>query len=109
MKKSMVSAVALALTFAGPALADSGGGYDHMHMYDGHGAYGFGMFLGPVFMLVLLAALIVGIVALIRWMAPNAGLSAEKDNSALNALNLRFANGELDAKEYAEKKKLLEE
>ncbi len=65
------------------------------------------MFLGLIFMLVLLAALVVGIVALIRWMTPHAGFSGEKSNSALSPLNLRFANGEIDANEYAERKKLL--
>lgn len=104
MKRAVISGVALTLAFVGPALADATGRYDHSHMFE---TYGFGMFLGPVFMLVLLAALIVGIVALIRWMATGTGLSEEKSNSALSALNLRFANGEIDAKEYAERKKLL--
>ena len=104
MKQSVISGVALALTLAGPALADASSGYDHPHMF---GAHGFGMFLGPVFMLVLLAALVVGIVALIRWMAPGTGFSEGRGDSALNTLNLRFANGEMDAEEYAERKKLL--
>ena len=104
MKCSFVSVVALALMTTGPAIADSSSGYGHSHMYETHG---FGMFFGPVFMLVLLAALIVGMVALIRWMAPASGPSEGKNDSALNALNLRFANGEIDAKEYAERKKIL--
>ncbi|MDF1671630.1 MAG: hypothetical protein P1U83_18700 [Roseovarius sp.] len=106
MKQLGISNLALLMVFANPALADATGGYGHQHTY---GEYGFGMFLGPVFMLVLLAALVVGIVALIRWMAPGAGVSENKGNSALSALNLRFANGEIDAKEYAERKKLLVE
>jgi putative membrane protein len=104
MKHLVKSSVALALTFAGPAFADASGGYNHPHMY---GDNGFGLFMGPVFMLVLLAALVVGIVALIRWMGPGTGFSKESSDSALNALNLRFANGEIDATEYAERKKLL--
>ncbi len=104
MKFSFVTVVALAMMAAGTAIADSSGVSGHSHMYETHG---FGMFLGPVFMLVLLAALIVGMVALIRWMVPASGSSEEKNDSALNALNLRFANGEIDAKEYAERKKLL--
>lgn len=59
MKHSIELCVILGLTFAGPAIADA---FDHQHMY---GDNGFGMFMGPVFMLVLLAALVVGIVALI--------------------------------------------
>ena len=104
MKAAKILGVALGLTLVGPALADTAGGYDHPHMLGGGG---FGSFLGPVFMLVLLAALVVGILALIRWMVPGTGFSDEKGNAALNALNLRFANGELDAKEFAERKKLL--
>lgn len=106
MKQLGISNLALLMVFTSPAIADASGGYGHQHMY---GEHGFGMFLGPVFMLVLLAALVVGIVALIRWMVPGAGVSEEKDNSALSALNLRFANGEIDAKEYSERKKLLVE
>ena len=101
MKHSIELCVILGLTFAGPAIADAS---DHQHMY---GDKGFGMFMGPVFMLVSLAALVVGIVALIRWMGPTAGASKESGDSALKAFNLRFANGELDATEYAKRKKLL--
>jgi len=104
LKRSFISGVALAIVIAGPAFPDASDGYGHSHMYETHG---FGMFLGPVFMLALLAALIVGIVALIRWMAPASEPSEEKNDSALNALNLRFANGEIDAEEYAARKKLL--
>ena len=104
MKLLGISNFAISVMLANPVLADASGGYSHPHMY---GEYGFGMFLGPVFMLVLLAALIVGIVALIRWITPASGPSGGQNNSAVSALNLRFANGEIDAKEYAERKKLL--
>lgn len=107
MKKNRILSVVPILMSTSPAVADSLGEYGHPHMY---GDYGYGMFMGPVFMLVLLAALVVGIVALIRWIAPSVGLSEEKaSNGALNALNLRFANGEIDAAEYAERKNLLTE
>ena len=107
MRKSIIHGLALTLVSAVPAFADGADGYNHTHMIGGYGSEGFGMFLGPIFMLVLLAALVVGIVALIRWIAPAAGHSGTMENNALNALNLRLANGEIDAKEYAERKKLL--
>ncbi|MFT5651141.1 MAG: putative membrane protein [Yoonia sp.] len=107
MKKSIIYGFALGFVSAMPALADSVDGYDHTHMMRGYGADGYGMFLGPVFMLVLLAALIVGIVALIRWMAPETRHSGTVGNNALDALNLRLANGDIDAKEYADRKKLM--
>jgi putative membrane protein len=103
MKYSTISGIVMALTIVEPALADASGGYDHPHMFGGRGV---GMFFGPVLMLILLAALIAGIVILVRWMAPETG-DTEKRNSALNALDLRFANGEVDAKDYAERRKLL--
>jgi len=104
MKYQVVSSAVAALAFAGTAFADVPIGYDRSHMY---GADGIGMILGPVFMLVFLAALVVGIVALVRWMSPNGGASEDKGNNARSALDLRFANGEIDTKEYAERKSLL--
>ena len=104
MKYQVVSSAVAALAFAGTAFADVPIGYDRSHMY---GTGGYGMILGPVFMLVFLAALVVGIVALVRWMSPNGGASEDKGNNARSALDLRFANGEIDAKEYAERKSLL--
>jgi putative membrane protein len=93
---------------ANSALADSSEEFGHTHMMiGGYGHDGFGMYLGPVFILVFLAALVVGILAFIRWTAPGAGLSTTVENNALSALNLRFANGEIEAEEYAERKKLL--
>lgn len=103
MKYFTISGIVMALTIVGPALADASGGYDHPHMFGGGGV---GMFFGPVLMLILLAALIAGIVILVRGMAPETG-DTEKRNSALNALDLRFVNGEVDAKDYAERRKLL--
>jgi putative membrane protein len=92
----------LLLASAMPALAQGTGygGFDHPHM--GYGADGI---MGPIFMLVLLAALIVGIVALLRWMS--LGHVSASSNAALDMLNLRFAKGELDQKEYEERKKAL--
>ena len=104
MRYSVIPSAVIALTFVGPVFADASGGYDHPHMFGGNE---FSMFMGPVFMMVLLAALIVGGVALIRWITSGSGVSDEKGNTALNTLNLRFANGDIDAKDYAERKKLL--
>lgn len=107
MREFVFYGLALVLALAVPAFADGVDGYGHTHMMGGHGTEGFGMFLDPIFVLVILAALVVGIVALIRWMVPGAGLSGTTQNNALNALNLRFANGDIEAEEYAERKKLL--
>ena len=107
MRKLVTYGFALTLATPSSALADSSGGYNHTHMMGGFGTEGFGMLFGPIFMLVLLAALVFGIVALIRWIAPATGHSGTMENKALSALDLRLANGEIDAKEYSERKKLL--
>ena len=104
MKYLVVSNAVAALAFAGTAFADAPNGYNRTHMY---GTDGFGMILGPMFMLVFLAALVVGIIALVRWMSPSTGASDDNGTKARNALDLRFANGDIDAKEYAERKNLL--
>lgn len=89
---------------SGPALADPSDGFNHPHMY---GDFGAGMVLGPIFMLLLLAALVVAIVALIRWLSPDAMAGKGSGRAALEALDLRFAKGEIDSEEYANRKKLL--
>jgi uncharacterized membrane protein len=105
MRKSIFSGLALVFVSAAPVFADSVDGY--ADMMGGYGIAGFGMLLGPIFMLVVLAGLVVGIVALIRLMVPGSGFSGIKENNALNALNLQFANGEIADEEYATRKKLL--
>jgi|GEM_PF-2275726 len=99
MRNLVIYGFASAFALAMPAFSDSADGYSHSHMMGTHGTEGLGMFLGLIFMLVLLAALVVGVVVPIRWTVPGT-----VENNALNALNLRFANGEIDAKEYADPK-----
>lgn len=69
---------------------------------------GFGIFLGPVFMILLLVAIVAGIMFLVRAFS-GASPSARGDTTsgALAILNERFARGEIDAKEYEERKKKL--
>lgn len=89
--------------------SDGFGRYGHPHM-SGWGHDGGWMLLGPLFMLLLLAALVIGIVALVRWVGAGSGSGPNQDTSsqALATLNQRFAKGEIDAKEYAERKALLQ-
>ncbi|MGO4913929.1 SHOCT domain-containing protein [Pseudogemmobacter sp. W21_MBD1_M6] len=83
---------------AAPAWAQ---GYDHPHMgYDG-----FGMVIGPLVWLAVLILLGIGIVALLRSLGVT--MTQRQSSAALEALNLRFAKGEMDAKEYEERKKVL--
>ena len=92
------SAVLLATTTIAIADIDNGLGYGHMRGYDSGW-----MFLGPLIWLIVIAAIV--------WLVASSGRSwgrADDNNKiARNALDLRFANGEIDASEYAERKKLL--
>lgn len=66
--------------------------------------YGFGP-AGFLFMLLWWAVIIVGIVALVRWLLQSGG--RQKDDGALAILQERFVKGEIDRKEFEERKKHL--
>ncbi len=67
---------------------------------------GFGwMWLMPIFMIVFWGLVIWGIVALVRGLSGSRGSDSSKANSALEILKRRYAEGEIDKKEYEEKKK----
>lgn len=98
---------------AAPAMAQNQGGYyGHGHMWDGSGWW---MFLGPLWMIVVLGVLIAGVVLLVRWLGgPGSGATLggghghATGNRALDILKERFAKGEIDKAEFEERRKLLE-
>lgn len=99
------SAIAFGAT---PALAQrQGGSYGHPHMWDGGGWW---MFLGPLWMIVILGVLIAGVVLLVRWLgSSHAGGSGQAPRStALDILKERFARGEIDKEEFEERRRFLE-
>ena len=92
----------LASALATPAMAVPN---EYGHMMDwGYGS-GFGMFFGSILWLVVLGLIVVGIVWLVRRMDGEA--PHKKQSTAIVELDLRFARGEIDAEEYATRKKLL--
>jgi putative membrane protein len=69
---------------------------------------GLGMVLGPVFMVLIVVGIVAGIIYLLRLLgaAGNAGSPLAHDR-ALVLLKERYAKGEIDSEEFAERKKLL--
>ena len=73
---------------------------------------GFGMVFGALFMILVVIAIIAAIVYLMRSFGV-AGMSnasmrpSQPENKALDILKERFAKGEIDAKEFDERKRLL--
>lgn len=88
------------ILLAGPALADRGEYYGHM--MDG---YGIGMMFGPVLWLIVLGLVVAGVVWFIRH--PGNGPAPKDAGNALEELDMRLARGDIDADDYAARKKLL--
>ncbi len=81
--------------------------YMHHHGWgDGWG----GMFLGPLLMIVFLAAVVVLVVVAIRWLAGAGHPAAPAGRMGpLDVLKDRFARGEIDKDEYEERRRILSE
>jgi len=98
---ALTPAAAWAETQAGPY------GYGPQMMW-GWGWYG--MILGPLFMILMLAMVITAIVLAVRWLGgPWQALPPPlpPGRAALDILNERFARGEIDQAEYQEKRRLI--
>ncbi|OGP56343.1 MAG: hypothetical protein A2Y65_10390 [Deltaproteobacteria bacterium RBG_13_52_11] len=68
------------------------------------GGYGMGWF-GGIFMIFFWIAVVIGIVFLIRWLVQSTRGGAGSAESALEILKRRYAKGEIDKKEFEQKKK----
>jgi putative membrane protein len=96
--------VAVLFPLAGDAFAQWRG-YDWGHGPGMMGGYGTGWF-GGIFMIVFWIAVIIGIIFLIRWLVLSAkGGGSGSEDSAIEILKKRYARGEIDKKEFEQKKK----
>lgn len=97
----MLRFATLLIAFASPAFADPGG-YGHMKDW----GFGFGMMLGPIVWLIVLGFIFAGIIWFVRSLDHAVPVGQKSD--AMSELDLRLARGEIDAEEYADRKRLLE-
>ena len=111
---SVVAVFCLAATSAMAQVGEipsRNGFYDHGHdmMWGSNQWGGFGMVLGPIFMILIVVGIVAGIIYLLRLfgMAGPAVSSHAAHDRALALLKERYAKGEIDSTEFTERKKLL--
>jgi putative membrane protein len=97
MKLASLTTVAAASLAVRSAWAQDSGPWQ-MHDWMGWG-WG-GMWLGPLFMIAVLAVLIVGIVALVRWIGGSGIHGGGRVHTPREILDERCARGEIDRDEY---------
>ena len=81
----------------------------HDMMWGGGQWGGFGMVLGPIFMILILVGIIAAVIYVLRLSGAFgvASGSHQVHDRALALLKERYAKGEIDSKEFEERKKLL--
>lgn len=87
--------------FAPWSFGGTKGGGNPMMGYGGWGGFGFGW----VFMIIFWILIILGVVALVRYLGGTKQSSTDKDKTPLEILKERYAKGEINKKEFEEMKK----
>lgn len=103
------TAIAAALLWAAPALAQARDFWD----WRDHPYWGWGhMMFGGASMIIFWGAVIVLVILLVRWLGVSdrvEGTKLPSGPSPLDILKERYARGELDTKDFEERKKKLME
>ncbi|MDP2619277.1 MAG: SHOCT domain-containing protein [Hyphomicrobiales bacterium] len=103
-------ALAAAWSWAGPALAQQS--RPDYYQYGPHMMWGggYGWFIGPIMWLLFIAIAVIVVVLLVRWLGVSGGPAASAPGkTSLDILKERFAKGEIDKKEFEERRKVLEQ
>lgn len=79
--------------------------HDHEMMWGDSQWGGFGMLLGPIFMILLVVGIVAGIIYVLRLFG--GGIGPQANDRALTLLKERFAKGEIDTEEFTVRKKAL--
>ena len=75
-------------------------------MWDGHWGW---MFIGPLMMIIFVAAVVVLVVLALRWISGGGQHGAPTTiKTPLDILKERFARGEIDKAEFEERRRILE-
>jgi putative membrane protein len=103
MVNIMIRLLSSTLTLVTPTAALSQG---FGHMGEGGYGYGIGMMFAPVIWLLVLGLVVTGVV----WFVRQQSQTGSRDNvsAARKELDLRFAQGDIDAEDYSTRKKLLD-
>lgn len=92
-------------------IPDRYGPFSHGHdmMWGGSQWGGFGMILGPIFMILIVVVIVAGIIYLLRLSgaAGPAVTGHTGQDRAMALLKERYAKGEIDSTEFADRKKML--
>ncbi len=108
MKKILTGAVAMVLPLLPAMTALANGSLSEGGFGGHHGMYGWGGFiLGPIMMILIIAAVIALVVLLVRWLGM--GPRDTPRRGALDILEERFARGEIDKQEFDDRRRTLGE